>query len=208
MISNENIITLFPTVAAKVKLDREFTAKEMKLLKPDDELDMRPNEGNRSSKNNYILDLPAFKKLKKELETSVNEYFQHVWMPKTDCSLYITQSWLNTTIAGQYHHKHEHPNSFVSGVLYIDADIENDRIQFFSGKPYQQLTVDPREFTYFNSSSWWLSVETRDIMLFPSSLTHMVTTKNGENTRTSLAFNTFLRGTWGDNDSLTEMKLP
>jgi uncharacterized protein (TIGR02466 family) len=208
MITAENIINLFPTCAAKGKLERDFTAKEMKHLKPDDELDMRPNEGNRSSKNNYILDLPVFKKLKKELEIATNEYFQTVWMPKTDCSVYITQSWLNTTTAGQYHHKHEHPNSFISGVLYIDADVENDRIQFFAAKPYQQLTVDPKEFTYFNSSSWWLSVESRDIMLFPSSLTHMVTTKNGENTRTSLAFNTFLRGVWGDNQSLTEMKLP
>ena len=43
--------------------------------------------------------------------------------------------------------------------------------------------------------------------MFPSSTTHMVMTKNGENTRTSLAFNTFLKGTWGNNDALTEMKL-
>lgn len=206
MINEKNIITLFPTVASKSELGRDLTKKELKILKPGDD-SMRPNEGNRSSKNNYILDLPELKKLKTELENRVNEYFQFVWKPRTDCSLYITQSWLNYTLPGQYHHKHEHPNSFVSGVFYVDANVENDRIQFFHSKGYQQLTVEPKEFTYFNSSSWWLSVQTNDIMLFPSSLTHMVTTKDGENVRTSLAFNTFLKGVWGDNESLTEMKL-
>jgi hypothetical protein len=91
--------------------------------------------------------------------------------------------------------------------LYVDADEENDRIQFFDGKGYQQLTVDSREFTYYNSTSWWLSVKTYDLMMFPSRLTHMVTTKDGTNKRTSLAFNTFLKGVWGGHDSLTEMKL-
>lgn len=206
MIDDNNIITLFPTVLSRSQLGRDFTKKELKILKPENE-NLRPNEGNRSTINNYILDLPELKKLKSELEKRVNEHFQFVWKPKTDCSLYITQSWLNVTQAGQYHHKHEHPNSFVSGVLYIDADELNDRIQFFHGKGYQQLMVESSEFTFLNSTSWWLAVKTNDIMLFPSSLTHMVTTKNGENNRTSLAFNTFLKGTWGDESSLTEMKL-
>lgn len=206
MIDDKNIVTLFPTVLSRSELNRDLTKKELKILKPSDD-EMRPNEGNRSSKNNYILDLPELKKLKGELEKRVNEHFQFVYKPKTNCSLYITQSWMNITQPGQYHHKHEHPNSFISGVFYIDADEENDRIQFFHGKGYQQLTVDTTEFTYLNSQSWWLSIKTNDIMLFPSSLTHMVTTKNGENNRTSLAFNTFLRGIWGDNESLTEMKL-
>lgn len=206
MITENNIINLFPTPVSRDSLGRELTKKELKLLKPSDD-EMRPNEGNRSSKNNYILDLPELKKLKNELEIKVNEYFQFVWRPKTDCSLYITQSWLNYTSAGQFHHRHEHPNSFISSVFYIDADEENDRIQFFDSKGYKQLSVESSEFTIFNSSSWWLSVKTNDIMMFPSSLTHMVTTKNGNNTRTSLAYNTFLKGVWGDNDSLTEMKL-
>jgi hypothetical protein len=37
---------------------------------------------------------------------------------------YITQSWLNYTETNQYHHKHEHPNSLVSGVFYVN-DMKN-----------------------------------------------------------------------------------
>jgi hypothetical protein len=43
--------------------------------------------------------------------------------------------------------------------------------------------------------------------MFPSSTTHQVDVKKGKNTRISLAFNTFIKGTLGDNFSLTELKL-
>jgi hypothetical protein len=43
-------------------------------------------------------------------------------------------------------------------------------------------------------------------MLFPSSLTHMVETVQGDD-RVSLAFNTFPAGYVGDESSLTELHL-
>ena len=48
---------------------------------------------------------------------------------------------------------------------------------------------------------------TGNIFLFPSSLTHMVETKQGENTRISLSFNVFVKGTIGNNKNLTELIL-
>ena len=43
--------------------------------------------------------------------------------------------------------------------------------------------------------------------MFPSSLTHMVETKEGNNTRISLAFNVFIKGKIGNNKQLTELIL-
>jgi hypothetical protein len=43
--------------------------------------------------------------------------------------------------------------------------------------------------------------------MFPSELQHMVEQKEGKNLRTSLAFNTFIRGDIGNNGELTELKL-
>ena len=43
--------------------------------------------------------------------------------------------------------------------------------------------------------------------MFPSSTTHQVETKQGNNTRISLAFNTFYKGTIGSNFELTELIL-
>ncbi len=49
--------------------------------------------------------------------------------------------------------------------------------------------------------------ENNNLILFPSSLTHMVETKEGNNTRISLAFNVFIKGIIGDNKNLTELIL-
>ena len=43
--------------------------------------------------------------------------------------------------------------------------------------------------------------------MFPSSTIHQVETKQGNNTRISLAFNTFYKGTLGSNGTLTELIL-
>jgi hypothetical protein len=56
--------------------------------------------------------------------------FRTIICPKNNIELYITQSWLNYTEENQYHHRHEHPNSVVSGVLYFDSD-KKDMIKYF-----------------------------------------------------------------------------
>ena len=103
-----------------------------------------------------------------------------------------------------YLHKHTHSNSFLSGVYYIDASEENDKITFFKDG-YKQIKLTSAEWNWWNSESWWVTVKTGQIVVFPSHLTHMVEQKAGNNVRCSLAFNTFLKGTIGENESLTEL---
>jgi ectoine hydroxylase-related dioxygenase (phytanoyl-CoA dioxygenase family) len=69
------------------------------------------------------------------------------------------------------------------------------------------IAIQTEKFNTFNSSSWWFPVETGQVFLFPSSLTHSVGTKQGKNTRISLAFNVFIKGTIGSQKSLTELIL-
>ena len=64
-----------------------------------------------------------------------------------------------------------------------------------------------KQWNVYNSNLWWFPVETGQLILFPSSLTHSVETKKGNNTRISLAFNTFVKGTIGNNTELTEIVL-
>ena len=59
----------------------------------------------------------------------------------------------------------------------------------------------------WNSSTWFFPVQTGDLFMFPSSTTHQVETKKGNNTRVSLAFNTFYKGNIGSNSKLIELKL-
>ncbi len=196
---------IFPTPIYFSKLNREFTNKEL-LFIDKTKLDVYNNEGNKTSNDNYILNNKAFKDLKEELDLRVKDYFDKIICSANNITPYITQSWLNYTETNQYHHKHAHPNSLVSGVFYINCDEKFDKIKFFD-ENYKTIQPEIKEFNIWNSTSWWFSVKTGDVILFPSSLTHMVETKEGDNTRISLAFNVFIKGTVGNNKNLTELHL-
>ena len=150
------------------------------------------------------------KNINKILTEHCQKYLDTVICPKDNIKLYITQSWLNYTDANQFHHKHEHPNSVVSGVLYFDSDINNDKILFSHSKGYQQISpiIDDKKFNLWNSGTWFFPVKTGDLVMFPSSTTHQVQTKKGNNTRISLAFNTFYKGDLGGSrNGLSELIL-
>ena len=126
--------------------------------------------------------------------------------PKHPVEIYITQSWLNYTDTGQYHHKHAHPNSWLSGCIYVNADKEKDKITFYNDQ-YNRIVIPTDNFNPFNSSSWWFSVGTGDIVIFPSHLSHMVEQTVSTDTRVSIAINTFLKGYIGDEHNLTGLHL-
>jgi uncharacterized protein (TIGR02466 family) len=196
---------IFPTPIYISKLDRELTPLELKFVDKNKK-DFYKNDGNITSNNNYILNEKPFASIKKELDLKVQDYFDKVISPANNITPYITQSWLNYTETNQYHHKHAHPNSLVSGVFYINCHEEHDKIKFFNDN-YKTIKLEVKDWNMWNSESWWFPVKTRDIILFPSSLTHMVETKQGDNTRISLAFNVFIKGTVGNNKNLTELIL-
>ena len=195
---------IFPVPIYQTTLNRELTTEEISFC---NQLEKIKNTGNYNSKNNYILDEKPLAKLKEELFLRVEDYFQKIITPKTNVLPYITQSWVNWTKSGEEHHKHAHSNSLFSGVFYIDADEEYDSIKFFKRHTYESLSIEPYEYHLFNSESWTFKVKTGDIILFPSSLGHLVESKIGDNLRTSLSFNTFIKGTIGVDVELTELKL-
>jgi len=196
---------IFPTPIYISKLNRELTPLELKFVDKSKK-DFYKNDGNITSNNNYILNEKPFANIKKELDLRVKDYFEKVISPVNNITPYITQSWLNYTETNQYHHKHAHPNSLVSGVFYINCHEEHDKIKFFNDN-YKTIKLEVKDYNIWNSESWWFPVKTGDVILFPSSLTHMVETKQGDNTRISLAFNVFIKGTVGNNKNLTELIL-
>ena len=197
---------IFPTPIYMSKLDRELTKKELTFVEKS-KLDHYKNDGNITSNDNYILNQKVFSSLKEDLYLRVEDYFKKVLSTTDAVTPYITQSWLNYTETNQYHHKHEHPNSLVSGVFYVNCHEEFDKIKFFKKDAYQIIKPEIKDWNLYNSETWWFTVKTGDIILFPSSLTHMVETKEGDNTRISLAFNVFIKGTIGNNKNLTELIL-
>jgi len=207
-MNKPTINNLFPTPIYFTNMDRPFTKQELKFVQNQKKHCVR-NEGNINTKDNYILNRKEFKNIKKFLDMACKDYLETIICPKNNIELYITQSWLNYTEENQYHHQHAHPNSAISGVLYFDSNIKNDKILFSHPVPYQQIRpeTDKEKFNLWNSKTWFFPVETGNLFMFPSSTPHQVETKKGNNTRISLAFNTFYKGTIGLNRGLTELIL-
>ena len=196
------IHSLFPTPVAKFELGREFTAEEQGFVSAQA---THKNVGNTTSSDHYVLRHDTLANLMSFIQASVDKYVKAVYAPKEDIRLRITQSWLNYTKPGEHHHKHAHPNSFISGVLYMKALRESDKIYFFNEK-YRPIDLPTNNWNLYNSKSWWFEVGTGDLMLFPSSLTHWVDHVQGDE-RISLAFNTFPVGLVGAEDTLTALHL-
>lgn len=201
-----NIFNIFPTPIFKDKISRSLSLEEKQLV---DTIEKKNNVGNSTSVDQYVLNNPTFQFLKLSIEEKLKQYFYKIYDPEKNVQIYISQSWLSFTMPGEHHHKHRHPNSFISGVFYINADKEKDKIYFYD-RLNREILVRPKNFNIWNSNSWYFPVDTGDIVLFPSNLEHMVESVElspDRNIRISLAFNTFVKGILGHYGDSTELIL-
>ncbi len=202
-ITEAQVLELFPQIVSMYKVETNFNPKQINIIKKGSE-DCYKNDGNTTSKNNFILNLSAFKSLKKELFKRVEFHCYEILKIDKKIKPYITQSWLNYTQQNQFHHVHAHPNSFLSGVYYISCD--NDTISF---QDYTYKQIDPivEKQTRYNCARWDQPTKTHDLFLFSSALKHCVNLKQNNATRISLAFNVFLKGEIGKARNLTYLKV-
>ena len=204
-ILNGTITPLFPAAVYSAHLNRSFTQKELNFVQKN-KTDYVANAGNITSKNTYLLNCTPFATLKKELQEYIDEYFSLVISPFKSVTPYITQSWLNYTEPNQFHHTHNHPNSYLSGILIFSADKNVDIIQFHHQR-YDQIEIPTKNYNIYNSDRWRFPAEIGFLTIFPSRLIHSVPPTKGTETRISLSFNVFVKGLAGDPLSLTELKL-
>lgn len=195
------IENLFPTPVGFFRLEKGLTKAQKTFLLNQEQF---PNVGNTTSKDRYLLQKKQMSSLSSFILKCADEYFKATTNPKTDVKLKVTQSWLNWTKPGQFHHKHAHPNSLISGCFYLNANKTTDKI-FFSNETYKQIKFSPISWNPYNSDSWWYPVGENDLIFFPSNLVHNVEPVQGDETRISLAFNIFPEGSIGDEQSLTAL---
>jgi len=189
------INTIFPTSVGIYKLDKTINAAEMDFIVNQT---THTNTGNEFSLNTQILQSTELSTINHFIHDSLESYWKKVYDPSNNLQLKITQSWANYTRQGQFHHKHNHPNSVVSGIFYVQTLDDIDRIYF--EKPYKDFLLIPSvTYTQFNSRIWWFRAETNALILFPSHLDHWVAPiSNQRSDRISIAFNTFIEGEIGE----------
>ena len=193
-------IDLFPTLVLRTNLGRNFSVKEKDafnkcLIKCEKKSPWQVA----ITAEHFVLNQKGLNKLKGEILEHVKNYIQHVYHTRrsSDIKPYITQSWMNVCQQGDIHQEHHHPNSFISGVLYINT-CDQDYIKFHSlrGK-IDQIRIDSVKWEKYNAATWNVMVNNMDLLLFPSMLNHEVPYKKHEGQRISLSFNTFLSGKLG-----------
>ena len=200
---------LFSTPVVSFEMNRDFTEEELDSVISYSE-NIRPGlMGNRTTVEENVLDNPNLSDIRKFVNESLDWYVKNIQKPKNEFEVYLTQSFVNLIGDGQGHHSHTHPNSYLSGVLYIQANQDNDSITFL-GEPSacsKFFSLPAEDFNVFNSHRWSMPVWTGRLLIFPSHVPHEVNTVNNSYERISLAFNTFIRGEIGMREEYSFLSL-
>lgn len=199
------MMNLFATPVYKSSIGRSFTESEMQFIK--NELkDPAFSIANYSSKNKAVLEAEQLQPLREIIQQTLNDYFKTVFNSSNKVSLQITQSWLTRTRRGESHHSHIHPNSVVSGVLYINV-AEVDGINFYRNEDMVWYDLIREAENYYNASRYFIQTKIGEIILFPSNIHHGVREVADDVERVSLAFNTFFSGELGRDDYSNSLKI-
>ena len=166
--------------------------------------DYRNTYGNSTSNDSFVLDRPELAELKAVVEVHLDNYLRDI-VGASGVKLEITQSWINFNDYSTSHHTHTHVNSIVSGVIYITPDPAP--LVVFRKHDYFPIRPMITNMTEYNNPMKVIDVKQGDILLFPSQLPHGVQANKTNKTRTSLAFNTFYKGSLGSKQNLTYLEL-
>ena len=200
------IYPLFPYPLLVCAKKYEFTIAEKKYIS---DLEMIDNIGNSMSKNDKVLDCEELSNLKRFIDQQLFNFKKNLLNIKDANEIYITQSWVNNSGPNQFHPKHKHPNSVISGVMFLD---ENNSGSLPPIRFHRTLEMFPLNFSYdelneFNASAREFDPEQGMLMLFPSLLEHDVGENTSDRVRTSVSFNTYVRGMVGGREQLTEVNI-
>ena len=100
------------------------------------------------------------------MQDAVDQYGSEYGSKSTE----LMNIWSNIQHAGSRLREHTHPNSVISGALYINVD-ESCKLYFHNPNPYMKF-FDRGTDTFFNYEYYWLQVKNCELVLFPSWLMH------------------------------------
>ena len=182
---NEQLIPLFAKPMFKTTIDLNLDMSNIEWLE---------NYNNSISSSQQVLDTNEFAQIKQAIMEKVQSYFYGIINASPECEIYITESWVNKTEKGQSHHRHWHPNSILSGIVSLATDNQGGATVFITSS-FDTLEYDIIESNLYNSKRWGINLAPGEMLIFPSSVEHLVEEYQGDSPRITLSFNTFLRGT-------------
>jgi len=175
-----NVEQLFPTPLAVILFDKtEFDFKKYANLifgtiTPEN-IEAMTEYGITPTPDDLHL-VPEFKELVTLIDNEVREFFtEELGLNPND--LLLQCMWSNIQLDGCRHHAHVHPNSFYSGVVYLDIPVTDVKdpgaIFFVDPRPAKQMQhANYNKSHGLSTRSRGIKPETGMMILFPSWLEH------------------------------------
>jgi len=163
-----------------------------------------------STVNKHILELPELSKFKDNVLDHCGQYLYQMLTVKKHTKFRLLNSWATKHEPNDWAQKHDHVNSFVSGIVYLDVNNDSGNLHFHKNNIWQNIfprsvSIDFETYNPATSSEWVYTPQVGDIFLFPSSLEHSVTVNQSKDPRYVCAFNLYPEGkfTAGNHSDLT-----
>ena len=202
-------LPLFPTFVWKAQLDRGVTQETNERLMADLNRHAPVVGHGRSWQSHQRLhETVEFTDLRKYISHSTNEVLDFLKVGLREFE--VTASWATINAPGRGHNIHAHPNSFLSGVYYIQTQSGADTINFHDPRAQTAIIKPPvTELVAANADQAVIRVVDGTMLLFPSWLQHSVDPNASDRNRISVSFNLMFSGysenlckpLWGTDES-------
>ena len=172
-----------------------------------------PADNGYGSTNKFLLDSPKLKNLKSLIMTHPHHFIHDVLDVSQEAKFEMTNSWSSKHIKGDESGPHNHANSMLSGILYLQTDDKSGDVLFHKDKnhynlftPTVNVPFNNKNYNYFNVEGWAVRPQNNMLLLFPSTLWHSVFPSESDNDRYCVAFNLFAFGQFGY-DNVTQLAI-
>lgn len=191
-----NVIMEFATPVGMFKIDKNLCSENainvLNLL--------AKNPQGMHSHGNYVQttpddinNRPEFIPLVSAIQQHVDKFVEEVLgIDKNDIE--ISSMWSNAHKSGSKHHFHQHPNAFLSGVLYVQCPPAEEIGNIIFVDPRQAKNMVHPNFkkdSCISNRNIWVRPELGLLLLFPSWLEHGTDTyvSQSNDSRISISFN-------------------
>ena len=183
---------LFPTIVGQVN-DLEFTNKVLPIAK-----DVLSNTGiflpwnykttYSYSKNEISEHLLSFSFIEKRIMSLCRSFLENLgYSPTIDANLYLFVSEINKNDS---HPFHNHPNSILSGVCYLEVPSDSSPLLFSDPREVRQfLGVEVSKENEYNTPYSIIHPKNGDLLIWESWIKHGVPHSKSNDKRLTLVFN-------------------
>tara|TARA_R110000744_G_scaffold163208_1_gene279866 strand:+ start:9 stop:635 length:627 start_codon:yes stop_codon:yes gene_type:complete len=203
-IGERNRFDIFATPLVVENNIYSLNSKELKFIKS---RSLKKIDNNSISKDALVIENKELLKLRKKIDSCVNNYVKNDLFINDKVTR--TQSWIAVNKKGESHHQHDHPNTFISAIFYVNCD-SGDLILTKSVSPIQEgfnFNYSIIKHSNANTRKWIVPVKTGDLVIFPGHITHHSTTNENYEDRVILGVNYFIKGILGTSDNVDLIKI-